>query len=586
MSKDLRARLGATKLLLARLAGSKPCFAEASRIQASAFASMAQSATLQAEERSSLLEMAQEAGFADDDFSRVVESLSSPEPRAKKQRRSMQCYETIVEYFTEQEWAVMKDAASKADEVRHIVLQRATSLGARCPEESTKQLLACLIVTLTNDLTKPISKHCKATEYEIVKTAWKRFIRNLDAPVSYLEKLPASPSAFKSDFPVMFEHAYGESVPVPCQINLTVVRAMQCSFGCRGRADKAPEPSSVPVLQLRGQGGNMDQLNMFARQMLDHADRQERMFSLLLQGGHAPAQRFPRCAGELQGMMVQRQGGSRLLQLGHVQPLIGSSSSSSALQDQPVPPITEEAEHMQDAIVAHAPSASSTVLSARLEGVPSASSAEVPIPSGARSAQNAAQLLDLLEERDVKKKIEAKIAKAAAAAAAKAAPGPPKSDPEPAAKAANAKNKKKCMGQSKTNPPPKPAAKAAKAEEQTNCKEKAKTSPKAPAPKLAAKPKAKANTSLAKAPAPKLAAKPKAKAKTEAPAADQLPELPPGVTFQTELSRSQFLVRIKLDGKQTCKTFKWGDCSRLQFSKQAEARKAAIEFLKALPSSS
>jgi hypothetical protein len=486
----------------------------------------------------------------------------------------MQCYEAIVEYFTEQEWAVMKDAQSTADEVRHIVLQRATSLGARCPEESTKQLLACLIVTLTNDLSKPISKQCKATEYETVKTAWKRFIRNLDAPTSYLEKLPASPSAFKADFPVMFEHAYGECVPVPCQINLTVVRAMQCSFGCRGRADKAPEPSSVPVLQLREQGGNMDQLNMFARQMLDHADRQERMFALLLQGGHAPAQRFPRCAGELQSMMVQRQGG-RLLQLGH-----GSSSSSSALQDQPVPPITEEAENMQDAIVAHAPSASSAVLSARLEDAP-ASNAEVPSPSGARSAQHAAQLLDLLEERDVKKKIEAKIAKAAAKAEQQANTSP--KAPAPKLAAVPKAEAKTPLAKA---PPPKPAAKP-KAEAKTSLAKapppklaaKPKTSPKAPAPKLAAKLKAKAQTSLAKAPAPKLAAKPKAKAKTEAP--DQLPELPPGVTFQTELSRSQFLVRIKVDGKLTCKTFKWGDCSRLQFSEQGEARKAAIAFLKA-----
>jgi hypothetical protein len=273
-------------------------------------------------------------------------------------------------------------------------------------------------------------------------------------------------------------------------------------------------------------------------------------------------------------MMVQRQGG-RLLQLGH-----GSSSSSSALQDQPVPPITEEAENMQDAIVAHAPSASSAVLSARLEDAP-ASNAEVPSPSGARSAQHAAQLLDLLEERDVKKKIEAKIAKAAAKAEQQANTSP--KAPAPKLAAVPKAEAKTPLAKA---PPPKPAAKP-KAEAKTSLAKapppklaaKPKTSPKAPAPKLAAKLKAKAQTSLAKAPAPKLAAKPKAKAKTEAP--DQLPELPPGVTFQTELSRSQFLVRIKVDGKLTCKTFKWGDCSRLQFSEQGEARKAAIAFLKA-----
>ena len=98
MGKILRARLGASALFLASLTG-KPGFAQASKIQATAFASNATSDAalneLTDSDRAALLQMASEAGFAEPDFE-IISSALLPPPRqqpARRQRRPMQDFD-------------------------------------------------------------------------------------------------------------------------------------------------------------------------------------------------------------------------------------------------------------------------------------------------------------------------------------------------------------------------------------------------------------------------------------------------------------------------------------------------------------
>ena len=74
MSRDLRARLGASRVLLARVYGD--ALANASRLQAQGFVAVAKTASLSAQERADLSSFASEAGFADDDLAAILESLA------------------------------------------------------------------------------------------------------------------------------------------------------------------------------------------------------------------------------------------------------------------------------------------------------------------------------------------------------------------------------------------------------------------------------------------------------------------------------------------------------------------------------
>ena len=153
-AKDLRARLGATRLVLAKLAG-RPSFAKASRTQANALTSAVKSVKLTDSEKSELLGFAADVGFADEDFEAISDLLTEPsQPAEKKPRKAMQNFESILEYFTAAEWEAMK--SNPSFETRQCLFDRMARLGGRTPTEDTKQLLACAVLVLTSDLTRPI----------------------------------------------------------------------------------------------------------------------------------------------------------------------------------------------------------------------------------------------------------------------------------------------------------------------------------------------------------------------------------------------------------------------------------------------
>ena len=157
----------------------KPGWAAVSKIQARAFASTAKGATLLDDERSNLVEAAQGAGFADADFELVCSSLTPKDAPEKQPRRAMQNYEAILDFLTAEEWERILDADCTPDEVMQIIFDRLAKLGARCPEEGTKQLCDCLVIVCTEGVSKPISNGKKAAMYQIVKKSGSSLLEHL-----------------------------------------------------------------------------------------------------------------------------------------------------------------------------------------------------------------------------------------------------------------------------------------------------------------------------------------------------------------------------------------------------------------------
>ena len=129
MNRDLRARLGASRVLLARVHGD--ALANASRLQSQAFVSLARTASLTDQERADLSCFASDAGFADADLAAILESLAprSVVKKKRKDRRGMQEYEAFVDYFTEAEWDALQQSDASPNEIRHIIFERVFDLG-------------------------------------------------------------------------------------------------------------------------------------------------------------------------------------------------------------------------------------------------------------------------------------------------------------------------------------------------------------------------------------------------------------------------------------------------------------------------
>ena len=300
MSRDLRARLGASRVLLARVYGD--ALANASRLQAQAFVSVAKIASLSAQERSDLSSFAPDAGFADADLAAIVESLA---PRivvkAKKNRRAMQRYEAFVEYFTEQEWTAMQDSDASFMDIRQIIFQRVFALGGRCPSEGTKRLMACLILMLTHDMKIPIEHREKTSTLDSVRCAWSVFARRSSPPPEHIEKLPSSPFVYQRQHARLHGLAYVHgATPIPCRLNPMSLEALSQSFGCRGNKESPPmlrlasrESSSASLApMLRLGDDSLDGLaSCFAEELRRQGERQDRMMEMLL--NHQNQQRHP-----------------------------------------------------------------------------------------------------------------------------------------------------------------------------------------------------------------------------------------------------------------------------------------------------
>eukprot|EP00959_Pyramimonas_sp_CCMP1952_P349880 7330727-Pyramimonas_sp.AAC.1 len=136
LNKDMRARLGATKLLLQQAPASAR--AAASEAQANAFRSPARSATAarSSTEASDPLALAAQVGFAASDLAAVAESLKAAVKKEKKKetkRNPMQDFRAVAGYFAEAERGAASNQRGRPLEDGGVLFNRAAALGAGAP---------------------------------------------------------------------------------------------------------------------------------------------------------------------------------------------------------------------------------------------------------------------------------------------------------------------------------------------------------------------------------------------------------------------------------------------------------------------
>ena len=607
MSRDLRARLGASRVLLARVYGD--ALANASRLQAQGFVAVAKTASLSAEERADLSSFASEAGFADDDLAAILESLA---PRIvvkakKKNRRPMQFFEAFVNYFTEEEWTAMQNSDASLLEIRQIIFQRVFALGGRCPSEGTKRLMACLILMLTHDMKIPIVHREKTSTLESVRCAWSVFARRSSPPPEHIEKLPSSPFVYQRQYARLHGLAYVHgATPIPCRLNPLSLEALSQTFGCRGNKESAPmlrlasrESSSAslaPMLRL-GDDSLDGMARCFVEELRRQGERQDRMMEMLL--NHQNQQRPPlmdtpalmdtpggkrmRCEQEL---CTFSRAGSRRLSVSPRDERDGDGLADSVF-DEPVDSAAEGS-----AAVQASPAAAALALAGD-----ESSAAAPPAATGEGIA-----LLDALEQRDAKRKIAAKVAKAQAAALAKAqalaaaklaaerAAVPSASAAQPAAEPTDSQLPKAPQmqlpsgaealapdSQLPKEPPVQQKGQAKRSKKAAKRSKKAaapKASPLAPAAEVpAAAPKASPLAPAAEVPPAVVSA---TASIAELALAAGMQEI---VTLNIERTRTQALVRVGKAPKQRCKQFKWGEKTWHKYRTEEAATQAARAWI-------
>ncbi|CAK0855518.1 unnamed protein product, partial [Prorocentrum cordatum] len=226
LNKDLRARLGATKLLLQQAPASLQ--AAASEVHANALRSSASSATAarSSTEASHLLALAAQMGFAASDLAAAVESLNAAAKKGRKKKRKLtQDFRAVFGYFTEAERGAMSNQGGRPLEVREVCFNRVAALGARAPSEAAQRMLSARLILRTEDMRARFSQAKKIQTFDALKSAWKARARTAQNSVEIIGASPPPPSQHEGKRPAIFARAYADgALPVSSNTDTAMIK--------------------------------------------------------------------------------------------------------------------------------------------------------------------------------------------------------------------------------------------------------------------------------------------------------------------------------------------------------------------------
>ncbi len=281
MSRDIRARIGSARLLLAPLVG-QPTHAPASRTQCVALLDVIQKSSLTNEERATLSGLALGVSWCGDDAKSIADAFV---PLAKLQRQSMQNFEALPECFVDSEWVLLLDSSKGMTAKSDVIISRAVALGCRCPAEPTMKSFTSLLLTVCEPADKLLAMSAaqKGDVMKHMKISFKRWVRRAPKPLAYVDHLPSVPMQLKQNHLSLFESAYAGGLElVPCRIDMKVVCSVDVSFQCRGA--KGDHTSTLQVAGI--EGAQMGQLERFAAGMMGGMCRmqatQQTMFEYMM----------------------------------------------------------------------------------------------------------------------------------------------------------------------------------------------------------------------------------------------------------------------------------------------------------------
>ena len=588
MVRELKARLGSAAFLLRDAQqNNSSALQAASRTHRLALLESLKShgPHLSAADRADLMTLACEIPWHGDDKSAIIAALSAPvATKPKAPRSSMQDFHSITEFLTEDEWAVLLGKTSMIHK-RDVLLARAAKLSARCPSEpSTKWFTALLRICNPGDTTSTTSES-KADQHRSLKSAFKKMIRRMPKPSTYLEKLKQTPADLEAAHPQLYADAYaGYEGPVACKVDLRQVVSMDASWGPRGgSASSSSLPPPPPTLQLLGaaaEGNSGSVVNGLMQGFFQMAQSQERIMNMCFGTGqqddrssHRPLRSLAALADFDRSRPSSREP---LLRLQH----------ASASQ----PPLRPMVEEVEEAPIAMAIAAAAVEPAAV---VPAAVAVKVEVVDSDEEA-NAVQvestehvpfsiaLLDNLEKRDEEKR-RTQAAKKAAEKAEKAAQKTAEKEAEKAEKTAE-KAAEKAEKAAKKPTLPAAAKAAGEAKKAVGKAETAAKKPTLPAAKKAAGEAEKAVGKAEKAavkPTLPAAVTPSPTKRPREVAVQKKPAARTGIAFWgVERSRSQVMARTGLGGPGSTKKFKYGIGK--DFADEASAVAAADLWVRAL----
>ena len=249
MEQHLRARLGASRILLQQHAG-KPSFSNISRLQSDAVIQLAKTAVteLSAATRADLVSVVMSVPWSTGHGEAILAVFTPTSPQEVViRRRRQQCYTpALMSYLTQAEWDILMQLGDHQCKLE-CILQALLQLGLRCPSEPTLKMATSLWILCTHDDGQQLAllPAQKTGLHTCVKGRFDAMRRRALDPSDWILVLPQSPQEFERCHSDMWTTRYGLAVPVPPPICIRTLLHLDASYGCRGGRQVAGQLASV-----------------------------------------------------------------------------------------------------------------------------------------------------------------------------------------------------------------------------------------------------------------------------------------------------------------------------------------------------
>ena len=274
------ARLQAADRLLLQHAGGIH-HERVSSLQRAALVEMMSTCRLSAEARAEASVLALGMKFFGDDLSHVLAALeSSVSEPLQKRRRCLQDFQAILQYWTADEWAELRDPEVSSDMKLSKVVDRCIGLGLRCPSEPSLKMMCSQWLFMSEEKPESLDRCQKQELLKFTKGVFDKAKKRAPECSSHIMKLPISPTKFLEQFPALFRVVFPDALhPIPPPIATANFRIFHDSYGCRGSGGGSSSSSSSVVPRF---GPGADAMTQVAATMQHMMQMQQRMMQLAL----------------------------------------------------------------------------------------------------------------------------------------------------------------------------------------------------------------------------------------------------------------------------------------------------------------
>ena len=216
-----------------------------------------------------------------------IEVASAADAGTLAGRSALQDFSHVAGYLTNKMWTFLSSTTVSHASKIETFLVHVCNLGCAYPTESSSQMFAAVLLMVTEgEGVNKLPPAVMLATVKSIKKEHKKLVKAGRVAATRPSNLPAAAEELQAKFPQLWKACFGEDHPIPCPIDLSILRNL--SSGIPMRASRAS--ASAPLISI---GTNFEaQATSMAQGMMQQMQQMQRFQEYtmqFMQSGSFPA---------------------------------------------------------------------------------------------------------------------------------------------------------------------------------------------------------------------------------------------------------------------------------------------------------